>query len=258
MRLTSLVAAAVMAAAPIAMTNVPASAATCTAAPVTKTSVAPKTVVLEATGTARFDVVVAVQHNGCALGAVEALVTSPDRSKMKLTLALGATDETTSYYSAGLDLVAADLDNSDAGTWKVRTSTQWGVDAAAVEAKTEEAVGSSDKVKVLAAAGVTADATSSALKKGKISKGKALTVKGTLTRARWETAVSTGYAKQRVELQFRTANGSYKKVKTIPTKAGGAFSTSVKAVKDGCYRVVFDGSKTTAAALSQGECIDVR
>ena len=257
MRLTTLLTAALLTAVPVAVTALPASAETCTA-PSTKTSVAPKTVVLDATGTARLNVVVAVEHHGCAIGAVDAVLTSPDRSSVKLALVAETSDLTTTYYSGGLDLAAADLDNSDAGTWKVRTSTEWGQDAAAVEAKTEEAVGSSDKVNTLAAASLTADATASALKKGKISKGKAITVKGTLSRANWETAVSTGYAKQRVELQFRTTNGSYKKVKTVTTKSAGAFSTSVKAVKDGCYRVVFRGSKTTAAVPSPGECIDVR
>ena len=257
MRLTTLLTAALLTAAPVAVTALPASAETCTA-PTTTTSVAPKSVVLDATGTARLNVVVAVEHRGCAIGAVDALLTSPDRSSVKLALVAETGDLTTTYYAGGLDLAAADLDNTDAGTWKVRTSTQWGQDAAAVEAKTEEAVGSSDKVKVLAAASLTADATSSALKKGKISKGKAITVKGTLSRANWETSGSSGYAKQRVDVQFRTAEGSYKKVKTVRTKSGGAFSTSVKAVKDGCYRVVFRGSKTTAAVVSPGECIDVR
>ena len=257
MRLTPLLTAALLTAVPVAVTALPASAATCTA-PTTKTSVAPKTVVVDATGTARLNVVVAVAHNGCALGAVEALVTSPDRSSVRITLAAEASDQATTLYSGSLDLTAAELDNADAGTWKVRTSTAWGQDAAGVEARTETPVVSSGKVKVLAAAQLSADATSAALKKGKISKGKTLTVKGTLTRARWETAVNTGYAKQRVQLQFRTPKGTYKAVKCVATKSGGAYSTTIKAVKDGCYRVVFHGSKTTAAAPSPSECINVR
>ena len=257
MRLTTLLTAALLTAVPAAVTALPASAATCIA-PTTKTSVAPRTVVLDATGMASFNVVVAVTHHGCALGTVEALVTSPDRNSVKMTLVAEVGDQATTYYSGTLDLTAAELDNADAGTWKVRTTTHWGQDAAGVEAKTETAVVSSGKVKVLAAADLSADATSGALRKGKISKGRTLTVKGTLTRARWETAINTGYAKQRVQLQFRTPKGTYKSVKSVSTKSGGAYSTSVKAVKDGCYRVVFHGSKTTAAAPSPGECINVR
>ena len=83
-------------------------------------------------------------------------------------------------------------------------------------------------------------------------------MKGTLTRARWEAGTSTGYAKQRVEVQFKTPKGTFAKVRTVTTKAGGTYSTSFKAAKDGCYRVVFKGSKGVAPVTSKGECIDVR
>ena len=258
MRLIPLLTAAVLVAAPVAATALPASAATCTT-PTTTTQVAPRTVVVDTAGVNGFDVLVAVQNNGCAIGAVTARVTSPTKGTTNLTLTAGPSDATTTLYLGGLDLTAAELDDADAGTWKVRTSTAWGQDAAGLEAGREEAVGGSGKVSVLADADVTADATSSALnKKGKISKGKALTVKGTLSRARWEAGTSTGYAKQRVEVQFRTPNGTYKKVKNVPTKAGGSYSASLKAVKDGCYRVVFRGSTSVAPVTSAGECIDVR
>ena len=209
------------------------------------------------TGTAGFDVEVAVEHHGCAIGAVQAVVTSPPKASDKLTLIAAAGDATTTFYYGGLDLTAAALDDAEAGTWKVRTSTAWASDAAGLEAGGQVVKGSG-KVSVLADADLTADATSAALKNGRISKGKALTVKGTLTRARWETGTSTGYAKQRVEVQFRTPEGTYKKVKNVTTKSGGAFTASVKAVKDGCYRVVFKGSKSVARVSSKGECIDVR
>lgn len=257
MRLTPLLTAAVLVAAPVAATALPASAATCTA-PTTTTRVAPRTVVVDTAGTNGFDVVVTVQNNGCAIGAVTARVTSPTKGTADLTLTAGPGDATTTLYLGGLDLTAAELDDADAGTWKVRTATAWGADAPALEAGSEEAVEGSGKVSVLADADLSADATSGALKKGKISKGKALAVKGTLSRARWEAGTSTGYAKQRVEVQFRTPNGTYKKVKNVTTKAGGHYSAAFRATKDGCYRVVFRGSKTVAQVTSAGECIDVR
>jgi hypothetical protein len=255
MRLTPLLTAAVLVAAPVAVTALPASAATCTA-PTTKTEVAPRTVVVDHTGSSTFDLRVAVQHHGCAIGTVSALVTSPTGGRLELELSPEAGNRTT-FYFGGVELPAAELDDADAGTWKVRSSSSWAADEAGL-AGNARVVSSSAKVSVLADADLTADVTSSALKKGRIAKGRAMSVKGTLTRARWEAGTSTGYAKQRVEVQFRTPNGSYKKLKTVTTKAGGTFSAAVKATKDGCYRVRFGGSKSVAPVSSKGECIDVR
>jgi predicted enzyme related to lactoylglutathione lyase len=256
MRLTPLLTAAMLLAAPVAGIALPASAATCTT-PTVKTQVAPRTVVVDSSGVTGFDIEVAVEHHGCAIGAVEALVTSPTKGSAKLILSAESGNETTTFYSGGLDLTAAELFDADAGTWKVRTSTAWAQDAAGLESE-GQVVESSGKVSVLADADLTADATSAALRKGKISKGKVLTVKGTLTRARWEAGTSTGYAKQRVEVQFRTPKGTYKKVEHVTTRSAGTYVALVKAAKDGCYRVVFEGSKSVAPVASPGECIDVR
>lgn len=257
MRLTPLVTAAVLLAAPLAATALPASAADCTA-PTTTTQVEPRTVVVDSTGTAGFDVVVAVQHHGCAIGAVTALVTSPTKGSAVLELSAEAGDATTTYYFGGLDLSADQLADDDAGTWSVKSRSVWAASADDLGAEDAAAASSSTKVSVLADADLSADATSAALKKGKIPKGKSLVVTGTLERARWEAGTSTGYAKQRVEVQFRTPKGTYKKVKNVTTKAGGRYSAAFKATKDGCYRVVFRGSKAVAPVTSAGECIDVR
>jgi hypothetical protein len=312
MRLTTLLTAAVLTAAPlgVAVTALPAAAATCTS-PTAKAQIGPRTVVVDTTGTAGFDILVAVRANGCTVSAVDAIVTSPTKGTADLTLtALGTVGDVTTY-AGGLDLTAAELDNADAGTWRVRTATHWAADAAAAaddpaedepgdddgandddgagdddgddsgtepghgsdhqaitagdgsgdepgETDAHEPVIASGKVAVLAAADLTADATSSQLKKGKIRKGKSLTVKGALAHADWDAGSHTGYAKQKVELQFRTPKGGFKKVKELKTGRGGSFAETVKASKDGCYRVVFTGSKTTAPAPSKAECIDVR
>jgi hypothetical protein len=323
MRLPTLLTAAVLTAAPlgVALTALPAAAATCTS-PVAKAQIAPRTVVLDTAGTAHFDILVAVRANGCTVSAVDATVTSPTKHTTNLSLAAVGTVGDVTTYTGGVDLTAAGLDNADTGTWRVRTATHWASDAVADpagdepgdddevgddsgdnsgddsgsepgddsgtepgdgsgtepgdgsghqattagadsedepgETEADEPVIASAKVAVLAAADLTADATSSQLKKGRITKGKALTVKGTLLRADWDAASHTGYAKQKVELQFRTAKGGFKKVKELKTGRGGSFAESVKASKDGCYRVVFAGSKTTAPAPSKAECIDVR
>ncbi|SDT22373.1 hypothetical protein SAMN04488543_3350 [Friedmanniella luteola] len=257
MRLTPLLTAAVLVAAPVAVTALPASAATCST-PTTTTQVTPRTVVVDTTGTSGFDVVVAVAHHGCAIGPVRAVVTSPTKGTATLDLSAEAGNATTTFYVGGLDLTAAELDDADAGTWKIRSSSAWAADEAGLSAPDAKTARSSTTASVLADADLTADATSSALKKGRIAKGRAMTVKGTLTRARWEAGTSTGYAKQRVEVQFRTPKGTYKKLKTVTTKAGGTFAVGVKATQDGCYRVRFGGSRTVAAVASPGECVDVR
>lgn len=306
MRLPTLLTAAVLTAAPlgVAVTALPAAAATCTA-PQAQAEIGPRTVVVDSTGVAGFDILVAVRANGCTVSAVDATVTSPTKGTADLALTLVETVGDVTTYAGGLDLTAAELDNADAGTWRVRTTTHWaggtataeddptgdddsadgdetdddsgteagddsgrhggkgGDDAGSddqpgSETEAEEPVVASAKVAVVAAADLTADATSAQLKKGRISKGRSLTVKGVLTRADWEAGRSTGYAKQKVELQFRTPKGSFKKVKALRTASGGSFAESVKASKDGCYRVVFTGNATTAPVPSKAECIDVR
>jgi hypothetical protein len=311
MRLPTLLAAAVLTAAPlgVAVTALPAAAATCTA-PEAKAQIGPRTVVVDTTGGAGFDILVAVRANGCTVSAVDATVTSPTKGTADVTLSLVETVGDLTTYAGGLDFSATDLDNADAGTWRVRTATHWAPDTVAseddpaedepgdepgdddepgndsgsddgtepghgsdqdvtragddsddepgIETEVDEPVIASAKVTVVAAADLTADATSSQLKKGRITKGKALTVKGVLTRADWEAGRHTGYAQQKVELQFRTPKGSFKKVKALQTRRGGSFAETVKVSKDGCFRVVYAGSKTTAPVPSKAGCIDVR
>jgi len=298
LRLPTLLTAAVLVAAPVAVTALPASAATCTA-PVVSTKVGPRTVVVDNTEAQDFDILVAVVANGCTIGDVTAVVTSPSKTDLEVPLELLGTDEEVTVYGRGVTLEAAGLANADAGTWRVRTTTQWLENQAADDsdeasddgeddgededepgddsgdngpigtspgdddgdegdADADEGIVQNAKVQVLAASELTADATSGQLRKGKIRKGRTLTVKGSLSRADWEAGRSVGYGKQKVELQFRTTKGGYKKVRTLKTRAGGAFAETVKTDRDGCYRVVFRGSKTTAATPSKAECIDVR
>ena len=280
LRTTGLLTAALLSAAPLAAATLPASAAACTAPTVVSTQVSPRSIVLGAGDTAVLTVSVAVRANGCQLTGSGAVLTQPGGATLSQPLALLSATGETSLFSASLPVTATGLDDAAAGRWKVRTATSWTAGAAPVVTEASvpalkggddeggedegdedesEDVQSEGKVSVLHASSVSADATSSALgKHNRIKKGKALTVKGQLRQVSWKSGTEVGYAKQRVELQFRTSGGAYKKVKTLQTKAGGAFAESVKASKDGCYRVVFPGSTTAAPATSAGECIDVR
>ncbi len=279
-RTTGLLTAALLSASPLALSPLPASAAACTAPEVVSASASPRSVVLGAGGTAAFVVSVSVAGNGCDLTGTDAEIILPGKARtvVQQALALESSTDGVTVFAGSVLLDAATLPDSAAGTWKVRTSTGWTGGATPVTTQVDSAEDGDDedesedgedgedqavegqtKVAVLRASSVSADATSSALSKhNRIKKGKAMTVKGVLRQTSWSAGAEQGYAKQRVDLQFRTTDGRYKKVKSLQTRRGGTFVESVKAVKDGCYRVVFRGSKTTAPATSAGECIDVR
>ncbi|MEU6066226.1 MULTISPECIES: hypothetical protein [Streptomyces] len=88
--------------------------------------------------------------------------------------------------------------------------------------------------------------------------GKTLTVKGSLTRADWETGKYSGYTGQQAVLQFRAAGTStYKDVRTVTSGTAGALSTTVKASKSGYFRYVFAGTATTGAAKAAGDYVKV-
>ncbi|HEY8986511.1 MAG TPA: hypothetical protein VIU15_43935, partial [Streptomyces sp.] len=105
------------------------------------------------------------------------------------------------------------LDNSQAGAWKVG--------ALAVDAKGNVTLqGDLGSTKLLRQAKLTADATPEPVKKG-----KTITVKGTLTRADWNTKKNVAYGSQTVQLQFQKAGTkTWTTVKSVKTSAKGALS----------------------------------
>ena len=135
------------------------------------------------------------------------------------------------------------MDNSYAGSWSPLVSA-WG--SSQDEAYTQ-------KFWVQRAARATTNATPEPIKKG-----RKITVNGTLTRASWDTNTYRPYLNQTVDLEFRTANGSYEYVKSATTNFKGNLRTTVTARRDGCYRYVYTGHSTTRDAISAGDCIDVR
>ncbi|MFJ8104517.1 hypothetical protein [Streptomyces sp. NPDC096132] len=139
------------------------------------------------------------------------------------------------FYGHG----ATDLDDSDG-----HISFEFGYDMWANAAT----------AKIKRAAKLTVNATPEP-----VVKGRTLTVKGRLTRANWELGKYSGYASQKVTLQFRAKGASaYTTVKTITSGTGGALSTTVKASKDGYYRFTFAGTATTAAKTAAGDYVDVK
>lgn len=157
-------------------------------------------------------------------------------------------NSTTANCSATITLPAAELYNSDAGTWK-----QGGI---AIDKKTNAQKWQSDlgTLPVRRATKLTADATPEPVKKG-----KTLTVTGKLTRADWQHGTYTAFTGQSVKLQFRKAGTStYTTLKTITSSSTGALKTTVTAGSDGYYRYSYAGSTTSAGVSAAGDYVDVQ
>ncbi|MFE1309075.1 hypothetical protein [Streptomyces sp. NPDC058755] len=155
---------------------------------------------------------------------------------------------TTLNCSATITLPAAELYNSDAGTWK---EGGLAVDRTTHAMKWQSDLGT---IPVRRAAKLTADATPEPVKKG-----ATLTVTGKLTRANWETGTYAGFGGQSVKLQFRKAGTTtYSTVKTITSSSTGALKTTVTAGYDGYYRYSFAGTSTTSKVSATGDFVDVQ
>ncbi|HZF88019.1 hypothetical protein [Streptomyces sp.] len=92
-----------------------------------------------------------------------------------------------------------------------------------------------------------------------VTKGKPITVKGTLKRANWNTHRYDLYGGQKVTLQFKAAGTTtYTNVKTVSTTSAGALKTTVTAGKDGTWRWYYAGNSVTGAYATNGDYVDVR
>ncbi|MFM9446162.1 hypothetical protein [Streptomyces acidiscabies] len=146
-----------------------------------------------------------------------------------------------------LNVTDNDLVNSESGAWKVG--------GLAIDSK-ENLTWQSDlgSTKLLRQAKLTTDATPEPVKKG-----RTITVKGTLTRANWETDKYAGYGAQTVQLQYKKAGAkTWTTLKSVKTTAKGTLSTTVKATADGYYRYNFVATSTTGAVASAADYVDVR
>ncbi|MEU1407554.1 calcium-binding protein [Streptomyces sp. NPDC005728] len=91
-----------------------------------------------------------------------------------------------------------------------------------------------------------------------VSKGKTITVTGTLNRVSWTYDKYYGYGSQPVQLQFKKAGSStYSTVKTVTSNSSGYLKTTVTASADGTWRFHYAGNSTSSVADAY-DYVDVR
>lgn len=242
-RLFVLLAAGLSMAAPLAVSASPAHALDCVAPTVVLTEVGPTSLTVSPSEAEGFGVYVDIRSDGCTVSRVHARLTSPGGSASEFDLEDAGGDGDLSYFAGGLEVDPAALLNTDAGTWSAQIITE----------SDGSPVTTVASLKVLRASTLTLEALPD-----RVTKGRTLTVGGALARASWQPAAYGGYPQQDVQLQFRPKGGTYKKVTTVVSRSRGVLKTTVAAAKDGCYRLVFGGSATTAKVTSRQECVDVR
>ncbi|MFF2845165.1 DUF5707 domain-containing protein [Streptomyces sp. NPDC058001] len=205
------------------------------------TSARTVTVEVTATDPSGLDQINATLYRG-SFGAPDATVPS--------AAACGPTTDTTSTCVLTFQLTpgTAPADTAQAGTWQVSASAiAPDSDAAFRDSAATFALQRETKL--------TVDATPDPVRWG-----KTLTVKGDVRHADWAagTHASAG-AGESARLQFRAAGcKEFRTVKTVTTAADGTLSTTLRAYQDGTYRWSYAGTDSTAAAVSDGEYVDVR
>lgn len=142
--------------------------------------------------------------------------------------------------------------NNDATTWKIGiTAKLWKTNG---QLKTEEHTTASGGVQIKRWAKATVNASPEP-----VTKGKTLTVTGSLTRADWVKHKYTGVAAGLARLQFcKKGSSVYTTVKSVRSSSTGALKTTVKASVDGYWRWGFGGWDTTGSATSAADYVDVR
>lgn len=93
-----------------------------------------------------------------------------------------------------------------------------------------------------------------------VSKGKPITITGTLKVADWSAMKYAAQKGSTVSVQFKKAGTStYTTVKTVVTSStDGTVKTTVNATYDGTWRLVYGGSGTRGPATSITDYVDVR
>ncbi len=91
-----------------------------------------------------------------------------------------------------------------------------------------------------------------------VQAGGRITVKGRLRVVDWKNDRYGGYTKRSIGLEFRTATGSYKKVKDLTSGSGGYVSTTVSTVRgDGYWRLTYAGNSIAGGGWTAGKFVDV-
>ena len=95
-----------------------------------------------------------------------------------------------------------------------------------------------------------------------VKKGKKITITGKVRIANWDLNRNKRASNAPLRLQFRTPKGDYRTIKHLTSGDRGDPKTTVTAVKDGCYRFVFDpwdkNQDRWITTRSGGDCVDVR
>ncbi len=92
-----------------------------------------------------------------------------------------------------------------------------------------------------------------------VTKGKQITVTGTVQRANWSAHRYDNYGSRSVKLQFKPAGSStYSTVKSVTASGTGALRATVTASQDGTWRWRYSGNTTTGASNSSGDHVDVK
>ena len=88
-------------------------------------------------------------------------------------------------------------------------------------------------------------------------RGSAISIKGRLMIANWDTDHYVGYGGRTVSVEFRTPSGTYSQIKTVKTAADGWLRTTVPARSTGVWRVRYAGNAIAGPAVVVGDAVSV-
>lgn len=95
-----------------------------------------------------------------------------------------------------------------------------------------------------------------------VEKGDKITITGKVRIAAWDLDRNQRAGNAPLRLQFRTPHGRYRTIKRLTSGDRGDPKTTVTAVRDGCFRFVFDPwnpeQDRWITTRSGGDCVEVR
>jgi hypothetical protein len=91
-----------------------------------------------------------------------------------------------------------------------------------------------------------------------VRRGAPVTVAGRLLIANWDTDRYGPWGGRPVNVQFRTAGGTYQTVQTVNTDRNGWVRTTVPAGTTGYWRLHYAGNSAAGRAVTSGDAVEVR
>jgi hypothetical protein len=88
-------------------------------------------------------------------------------------------------------------------------------------------------------------------------RGSTIALRGRLLVVNWDARRYVGYGGRSVSVEFRTATGSYSRVKTATTDSNGWVRTTVTATQTGAWRLRYGGNDVAGAATAVGDTVAV-